>query len=788
MNAPLMLLLILSVIGLYIGYKNEKTQNFINKSFFGKIIAPLTGLFNDFYSNKGLMIDNVGDDYVLLNTMYKNLYGIKLEGSSNIPNFFNVDDAKTLYRTYKNKPNAFFYYVILKDGIYHRQYIFSYNKNLLKTIGEKFRLELLSGEELANIILDLFMQNQFYIKDKDINRTISLNFNSPLEANSHIFKKIARENIFQNLNKTDIYQSYKTIEGVQKTDISELLKMNFKGVIWNYFDIEQRHIENHISRLINTAKWTGNKNLFTELKEAYDIGDIQLVIANSIASFREIDESIIGNFGTALKVDFLKKDIFKKNTLQKTPFKFRDTEFDFLAPIDFLGNYISSVQKRRTRNADFYGLDKNGGFVNYSFAYDNDNPHSFIVANTGAGKSFTLQKILVDMIDVDYTNAYARNLGKDKVLVRYYDIGFSSENLLAYLKTNRENNIAHIESEFSNFTYNICNLDETSKETFEADLVFVCDLANLILSSQEGSQILLSSEIALFKDLLKSTYKTGDYEHYRVRDIKNKKLQNKILEITNNNINSFLKDLPQEYDFLKKPLLIDIIKKAEIQIQNQQISKTDRQDYETLARKLRDIHSLEYFSNFDSEDVIDADFLSMDLNNYKESSLFIPIFVSIFQKTYLKDRAYSIKCKRERKKISKKLYIIEESANFFRIDYFSVLLEKLALEARKYGVHLILIAQQLEHIPKRILKVIDTRIFLIKPDKKNEFIKDIELTFEPSTEVLQSLNNTKKHELCIWYSEGVFNLKLQISDFETKLFTTNPDELNKLTKKEVKNG
>ena len=73
MNAPLMLLLILSVIGLYIGYKNEKTQNFINKSFFGKIIAPLTGLFNDFYSNKGLMIDNVGDDYVLLNTMYKNL-------------------------------------------------------------------------------------------------------------------------------------------------------------------------------------------------------------------------------------------------------------------------------------------------------------------------------------------------------------------------------------------------------------------------------------------------------------------------------------------------------------------------------------------------------------------------------------------------------------------------------------------------------------------------------------------------------------------------------------------
>lgn len=37
----------------------------------------------------------------------------------------------------------------------------------------------------------------------------------------------------------------------------------------------------------------------------------------------------------------------------------------------------------------------------------------------------------------------------------------------------------------------------------------------------------------------------------------------------------------------------------------------------------------------------------MDLNNFKESSLFTPIFLSIFQKTYLKDREYALSRKNQ---------------------------------------------------------------------------------------------------------------------------------------------
>jgi len=98
--------------------------------------------------------------------------------------------------------------------------------------------------------------------------------------------------------------------------------MNFSGAIWTYFDISRKSVENYISKLINTAKWTGKKQIFMDLKTAYDTGAERFAIVNSTAHFKEIDESILGTFGTSLKVNFLKKDIFKKNSLQKTPLKF----------------------------------------------------------------------------------------------------------------------------------------------------------------------------------------------------------------------------------------------------------------------------------------------------------------------------------------------------------------------------------------------------------------------------------------------------------------------------------
>lgn len=97
-----------------------------------------------------------------------------------------------------------------------------------------------------------------------------------------------------------------------------------------------------------------------------------------------------------------------------------------------------------------------------------------------------------------------------------------------------------------------------------------------------------------------------------------------------------------EFEFLKKPLLIDVIKYAKIQSENQQIPDDIRENFQGLHKKLVDVDKLNLFSNFDTEDTVNANFLSMELNNFKENSLFVPIFVSTFQKTYLKDRSYAV--------------------------------------------------------------------------------------------------------------------------------------------------
>lgn len=775
---PISLLAILALCGgAYYGYRSSKVQGAIDKTLFGKILAPAQDFINDFYSNKGLIIDDINEDNILVNTMYKNLYGVKLEGTSNNPVYLDELGVNELFRTYQNQDNAFFWYVIFKDKFYHRQYLFSYNKPLLQTIADKFSLKLLSGEELANVVLDLFLQNNFYIENKDIHRTIELNFNSKYESNYRVFSKLARENIYQNLNRTDLYQSYKSVENVDKTNIQQLYKMNFSGAIWTYFDISRRSVENYISRLINTAKWTGKKQIFMDLKTAYDTGAERFAIVNSTAHFKEIDESILGTFGTSLKVNFLKKDIFKKNSLQKTPLKFRDSEYDFLVPESFVANYISCVHKARTRKADFWGFDKNGGFTNYSFAADNDNPHAIIVANTGAGKSYTLQKIITSMIDVNYETHKAENLGKDKVVVRYYDIGFSNAKLIEFLKENKENSLIHVESDFANFSYNLVNLDESSNEAFEGDLMFSADLVSLILSSQAGAEPLTLNEFSTYKEILRDIY-TGKVERqrYRILNIKNSKLKNRLLAAGYAATEELI-NLPEQYNFLKKPLLEEVIKRAELQAQNQQIQSDDRAVFDSLRRKLDSIKKLNYFSDFDTEDATIADFLSMDLNNYKENSLFVPIFVSVFQKTYMKDRAYAIKRKAEGKSVSKKLYILEESPNFFRVPYFCVMIEKLALEARKYGVHLILIAQLAEQLPSNILKVADTRILMTSPDKKSDLIASLKATLNPDEKIIKRVEETDKYEMCIWYSKGVFNLKLQISEFENRLFNSDPNKV-----------
>ena len=110
--------------------------------------------------------------------------------------------------------------------------------------------------------------------------------------------------------------------------------------------------------------------------------------------------------------------------------------------------------------------------------------------------------------------------------------------------------------------------------------------------------------------------------------------------------------------------------------------------------------------------------------------------------------------------------------------------EKVGLEARKYNVHLGLVAQQPSHIPSELAKNIDTKIFLLKKDKKAEVIKDIKERYLPNDLVVEQLHKTDRFEMCVWYQKGAFNMKFEVTDEMFHLFNTNTNLIKEEEEKE----
>ena len=788
MSVSALALSTLALGGLYFGFKKKDPSIELGSCFFDRLLIPAYTLMNQYYSNSGLFLDNTTEESVEINTPLKTLYACEISGYSTIHNFADNNLINEVFREYKKDESGYFYYVLHKQGKWHKQYIFSHNKGLIKSFANYYNARLLSGVEITNILYDLFLQNTYFSEDKRISRALDIKRDFEEQEPEYMsFKRLTRQAIYNGLHETDILQGFKNLD-IASTNIQQLFKIDFEGAIWFYFDLYERRIENHITKMINETKMAGNRKPFLELKERYSAGEAELVVVNSVAFLKKYNEESAGAIGSALKIAYLKKDLFRKDLIRKTLLKFRDGEFDFLAKKEYLCNFIASVHKKTAKKPDIFGTDKSGAFINYSYSEENNNPHSCIIAKPGSGKSVSKQKIMAQMIGLDFKTGHASNLGNmpGNVKIRSYDIGRSDENLIDLIKSNPNNSVAHIASSFYSFSYNLVSIkipkpgesSDYEYEAMEADIQFAVDLTSVILQSQNSDPLNIN-EAGMFKKIIKHLYEKNDFRRYRIRDIENthQETVEQLFKLGYDS-SSYLLDIKEDgFDFFKKPLLIDAVKHAKIQAENKQLKDEDRKAYSDLAGKLSAIDSLGTFSTFDKVEVAEADVISMDLNNFKESSLFTPIFLCIFQKTYLKDREFALNCKRKKRASPKLFYAVEEAKNFFRVPYFETMFEKVALEARKYNVHLCFVVQNTEHIPLGIIKNLDTRMFLLTPATKLEVIEEVNSVLKAPKDVIEALSNTEQYELCVWYLKGVFNMRFEITEEEMKVFSTNPNEI-----------
>lgn len=782
----------------YWGFKKKDPSIQLGSCFFDRLATPIYTFLNEYHSNAGLLVDYINDDNVILNTKFGNLYGIELASGKNIHQFVPKNVIDNIISNYKTYPDASLYYIIHKQGKWHKQYLLSYNKAIIRLLSEYYDSNLLSGKELINIIHDLFLQNSFVVNDdkKIINRhmVISKDF-AEQEPEFMSFKRAIRQSLYKSLNEIDLFQGFKNTDNME-TNLLKLFEIDFEGSVWFLFDFCESRIKTHINKLINETKLAGNKAPFIELKNLYNSGDEELCIVNSVAFLKKYSEDTIASIGDKMKISYIPRELFRADSIKKTLLKQRDIDFDFLVKSDYLYNFIASCHKKNTKKADIYGIDKNGGFVNYSFSAENNNPHSVIIARPGSGKSVSKQKIMAQMIKLDFATGKAHNLGSNpgNVKIRSYDIGFSDEKFIKILKDNSENNVAHVESSYSDFRYNLISVEmpanktynqltKDEREIFEADIVFASELAALIYSEANGGgrEGFSADEIATLKNIIKELYIKKEYTQYRVKLLStipvHMESYQRIIELGYSD-NDCLQNIKEPgFEIFKKPLISDAIKIASIYAESKQIRAEEAEIFKSLVSKLRTIEKQEIFSTFDKIEITEADVLSMDLNNFKESSLFVPIFFCIFQKTYLRDREYALTCKRSNRAAPKLFYAIEEAKNFFRNNkVFEEMFDKVTLEARKYNVHLCFIVQNADHLPVFISKNIDTRIFLLTANQKAKVLEEANEIFGLDAEVREAISNTNKYEMCIWYSAGVFHMRFEIPEHEMKVFNTNPNE------------
>lgn len=762
----------------------------LSSCFYEKISTPINNIINKKTSEDILEVLAIHDNYIEINTQHQTLYAIELSGNDTIEQPLTQLTIDNLYEFASKNTRGYFFQAIYKDKNYQKQYIFSYSLDVIEIIAKTLDIELLKGNEIVDVLFDLFLDNSFYLQDKQIHRQLNISEDTTVSYQpiKSTFNKVLKNNVYQNLNSVDVYTGVKIKNSTQNINYNSLYELDFTGVIWGYYDFNRDRSLKYAQNLLDQRKFYGGKEPFQDYLENIEKGVEKVITVNFELLAKKMSISTLNKISEILSINFVPKKNRLSSSIGKTQLKYRDTRFDLPTNISFLHNRISPVHKKASKSPDFFGQDAKKAHINFSFSADNDNPHSLIVAPTGSGKSVAKQKILSQMIEIDFKTGYASKLGLNSFQygIRNFDIGESDKPTFTLLSKNPKNSVGEVKGRLKDFSFNLLNfeLDERGEPIVE-DIQFSSDLISMILESQSSDLSenvgLNIQEIGKFKEIVRHIYQTGDFQEFKVRKLKDKRkeLYEELLSLGYAD-NTKLKDIKEDkYSHLKVPILNDVIKIANIKKTNQQISEKEREGYSNLYEKLSDVDSLEYFSDYDNLKITDTAYIYAELNNIKESSLFVPMFFGIFWKAYIKDRNRALLYKSQGKVLPKLMYVIEEASNYFRFKTFQTMFEKLVYEARKYNIHMMFVIQNVEEIPYTIFKNINTRIFLFPPDQKEDIISFIADRFKAPKKVITTMNKSKQYNLIIWYNRGVINMELVYDKEEITHFTTNPNEQKK---------
>jgi len=759
---------------------------------------------------------NIHNDKVETSSRFEFLYGTKLMSTTEQVITLSENHIASLIERGRSlgrdDHSSFIFTLILRkkitgyNGYKTDIYFLSYNKELLMHFSNLMgsgNTEYLSGEELTEVLF----------------RAQTLDYNILLRNNKPVYKNI----VFKKNNDVEnppIYILYESmvkdkidienklcfigynIENVNATfNLQNILREEWQGALWLTWDFNDLNL--YISSRISAPK--GQRTQYKKIKELYNTGRLKLAGFQAIfitdkKLYKGLDESEIEG-----KAIYLLEQIGLRGTrkrkdevsfIAKTPLMIRDLDYVFLVTHNYgKGLFTKGIEKLVIpEKVDIYGINKFKDYVSLSFFDENTAPHRLIIAPTGSGKSFKIQKELVIRLNVDIKKLMeGEQVQYDgSKFVRYFEIGHSSAKLVNLLKL-RGLDVAQIPASINEFKYNLCEvyLEDTDVD----DLSFSAYLASLIL-------VLLGDENGL------TAAEQGYYKKFLEKAVKEK---NKYCSWMKRMIADLKKDYPEDYEKLMElgydeymtiekinindhprfarfhmPVIDDLVRLCNEERNKSGLTESDKESLNSLYSKLNTLAKISLFNGFSKVSIKNSPFLYIELNEIKAHPLFPAIVGTYLRKVYDEDRKVG--------RSVEKIYIIEEAHNYLGRAgnekaslIFLNLFDIMAREARKYRIQVNFISQVITDIPDTIYQNIPIKEFLLPgrgadPSTREDTIKAICTkmgeTVRPDLELLPPYTSI------VFYGNGRFTLKAEVTADELPIFDTKDASTEKITTKD----
>lgn len=726
----------------------------------------------------------------------KELFGCKLETSSNryhsIPSISSIANN---IRHAQGRSQLFLYYV--KNGNTQGIYVYSYNDEAIEQICRDFRVPIMSGDEVVKSLFKIFLIGDHYkttdnriVYEYDIGQDEKFFVPWSLELNSGRFRQMTQLGFDNMLDEGTLYQATSYVESDIFTP-QELFSLDWEGVLGFTFDYSHVATKARVQTYESVAR-LGDKQFYDivsqinsregDNRQIQDMIENETCLVNTVLYIKNNYETTVSKIGLLLGAKFTKNYLTGPSVFGKTLMNARDYDFDALLPSEQTKQFFATSHKRQVPKNIFpmcIGKDINGNIINYSFE-ENKSPHAMFIGSTGAGKSTQVIIMLMQMMGYDINTGKA--LRFDQFNIRYTDVGYSAGNFASSLKKAYPDKVKIYSSMVKNMRFSLFNIKVKNGMIDEDELDYMVGIINFALSVQDGGVsdkdkigMMTGVEQNFLKTIVRDLLKNKSHSDLYLSEFtKEPGVYDELLkelhalgfssELDNANLVS---ELPEKYNYLKKPILADVINLSITYSGKPQYSAVEQEDIKQLTRKLRSLENLTFLSGHSNLSQVRENFSHLDLDRVKKDPVSFSIIYWMLAKEWI-DIAKSEAEERLAKRLptKKTIFPVDEAHIFF--SFGSTAFENLFISAvkemRKFGGIFVFMSQELDDVPEKVVTQLGTKVFIVSPEEKASLKNIVERSFgemkEADEKVLEAIGD---YMMFVKYEKGSIGLKFDIA-------------------------